>query len=65
MQDKSKYLLKDSDGNELSKQQPECFMDSKVRDKNGNLLVMYHGTPNNFPVFKNNGDGSYFKPIKK
>lgn len=56
MQDKPKYSLKDSDGNELSKQQQEYFKDSKVRDENGNLLVMYHGTPNNFTVFKNNKD---------
>lgn len=56
MQDKPKYSLKDSDGNELSKQQQEYFKDSKVRDENGNLLVMYHGTPNKFTVFKNNKD---------
>lgn len=56
MQDKTKYSPKDSDGNELSKQQQEYFKDSKVRDENGNLLVMYHGTPNNFTVFKNNKD---------
>lgn len=37
---------KDSKGKELSKQQQDYFKDSKVRDKNGNLLVMYHGTKN-------------------
>lgn len=48
----------DSNGNKLTKQQREYFKDSKVVDENGNLLVMYHGTPNaNFTKFKS---GSYF-----
>ena len=34
----------DSEGRELSAEQQEFFKDSKVRDENGNLLVMYHGT---------------------
>lgn len=52
------FSPKDSDGNELSQAQQEYFADSKVRDEEGNLLVMYHGTPNaGFTVFK---DGSYF-----
>lgn len=33
----------DSEGNELSAEQVEFFKDSKVRDENGNLLVVYHG----------------------
>ena len=65
MQNSSKYSLRDSDGNELTEQQQEYFKDSKVRDENGNLLVMYHGTPNEFTVFKNKGDGSYFTPDKE
>ena len=40
----TKYSLKDSLGNDLSKEQQEFFKDSKVRDENGNLLVVYHGT---------------------
>lgn len=44
-------LSTDSDGNKLTKAQDEYFKDSKVRDKNGNLLVMYHGTNNDFFVF--------------
>lgn len=48
--DTSKQLKKsldvDSEGNTLSKQQQEYFKDSKVRDENGRLKVMYHGTPN-------------------
>lgn len=39
----------DSDGNKLSEQQAEYFKDSKVRDAEGNLMVLYHGT--NTPGF--------------
>lgn len=46
---------KDSNGRELTKAQQEYFKDSKVRDENGNLLVVYHGTRNkDFTVFKRN-----------
>lgn len=60
---------RDSDGNELSKEQQEFFKDSKVRDENGNLLVVYHGSPKgNTTIFdksvtsKDNdmGQGIYF-----
>ena len=40
----TKFSDRDSLGNELSTEQQEFFKDSKVRDANGNLLVMYHGT---------------------
>ena len=43
---KVKFSLKDSDGNELSPEQQEYFKNSKVVDKDGNLLVVYHGTNN-------------------
>lgn len=39
----------DSSGKSLSRGQAEFFKDSKVRDENGNLLIMYHGT--NTPGF--------------
>ena len=58
----------DSEGNELSTQQSEYFKDSKVRDENGNLLVVYHGTPNIFTVFKHIGYGNlgfFFTADKK
>ena len=55
-----KFSQRDSDGNKLSENQIEYFKDSKVRDENGNLLVMYHGTPHDFTVFKNRGSGMYF-----
>lgn len=52
----------DSDGNNLSAEQQEFFKNSKVRDENGNLLVMYHGTPSaGFTKFKS---GSYFTQHK-
>ena len=57
------YSDRDSDGKQLSKEQQEFFKDSKVRDENGNLKVMYHGTPNgDFTVFK---DGTYFTENKQ
>lgn len=50
--DDIRYSLKDSDGNTLSKGQQEYFKDSKARDENGNLLVLYHGTENaGFTIF--------------
>ena len=62
-QKRVKFSLKDSDGRELSKAQQEYFRDSKVRDEDGNLLVMYHGTPKgDFTVFR---DGSYFTQNKR
>ena len=39
-----KYSLSDSDGKALTKEQSEYFKDSKMRDDNGNLMVMYHGS---------------------
>ena len=49
-----KYSLNvNSDGKELSDGQKNYFKNSKVVDKDGNLLVMYHGTPRGeFTVFK-------------
>ena len=55
----TKYSDRDSEGNTLSKEQQEFFKDSKVRDENGNLLVMYHGTPSDmFYVFDPSKQGS-------
>lgn len=49
---KVKHSLKDSDGNTLTKEQAEYFKDSKVRDENGSLKVVYHGTTRGgFTVF--------------
>ena len=45
------FSLKDSDGNTLTEAQQVYFKDSKVRDENGNLLVMYQGASEDFTVF--------------
>lgn len=65
---------RDSDGNTLSPEQIAYFKDSKVRDENGNLLAVYHGSNNDFTVFDKNqkmvngrvlGDGFYFAPSEE
>ena len=40
----AKYSDRDSHDNKLSKEQVKFFKDSKARDEDGNLLVLYHGT---------------------
>ena len=70
--------LRDSEGNELSKEQIEFFKDSRVRDKEGRLLTMYHGTANGgaFTIFEGDklsnrtltsqiGQGFYFTNVKE
>lgn len=47
----TKYSLSDNQGRELTKKQQEYFKDSKVRDENGSLLTVYHGTNSDFTVF--------------
>ena len=47
----------DSEGKELSKKQIEFFKDSKVRDSQGRLLEVYHGTIEEFTTFY---PGSFF-----
>ena len=49
----------DSTGETLSEAQAEYFKDSKVRDKDGNLLVVYHGTMESFSVFDITKSRSY------
>lgn len=41
----------DSEGRELSEAQQEFFKDSKVRDEEGRLMLVYHATDNDFTVF--------------
>ncbi len=43
--------VKDSEGHELTEAQQDYFADTKVVDDNGNLLVVYHGSPSKFTVF--------------
>ena len=47
----SEKVKKDSTGHDLSQEQAEYFKDSKVRDKDGNLRVMYQGAAEDFSVF--------------
>ena len=74
----TKYSLSDSTGRQLSNEQAEYFKDSAVRDENGNLMVLYHGTQNDFTVFdvsrsgenyeggwSEYGEGIYLTPDKK
>ena len=55
---KKKISNTDSTGRELSKGQMEYFKDSTVRDENGNLLVVYHGSPESFTIFDTHKDTS-------
>ena len=46
------YSLSDSDGRQLTKEQQDFVKDSKVVDENGNLKVVYHGSPSDFNTFR-------------
>ena len=69
-----KFLFQDRDsiGRELSPEQAEFFKDSKVRDADGRLIPVYHGTFEDFTVFdfdktsdiNNLGKGHYFTNSK-
>ena len=50
----------DSEGNNLTDQQKEFFKDSKIVTKDGNLKVMYHGSPNKFTVFDRKKARSFY-----
>lgn len=52
--DKKFSIQVDDMGRKLSEDQIEYFADTKIRDKDGNLLTVYHGTPSGgFTVFRN------------
>lgn len=52
----------DSEGNKLTAEQKEFFKNSTVRDEDGKLKVMFHGTPNaGFTKFRS---GTYFTEHK-
>lgn len=59
-EEKTKFSMRDSAGRELTEAQQAYFKDSKVRDADGNLLVMYHQTDGTFTVFdtKHKGAGA-------
>lgn len=55
------YADTDSDGNKLSEGQQEYFKYSVVRDEQGRLLAVYHGTQSGgFHIFENTNDIGYF-----
>ena len=58
--DKVQSSMRDSAGRELTEAQQAYFKDSKVRDADGNLLVIYHQTDGTFTVFdtKHKGAGA-------
>ena len=59
-----KRSISDSTGKQLTKGQQEYFADSKMRDDNGNLMVMYHGTQDagfhEFDASMSDDDTSFF-----
>lgn len=60
-ENRTKYSDRDSNGSKLTKEQMEFFKDSKVRDENGNLLEVYHGTEKGgFTKFEISDDIGYF-----
>lgn len=72
---KSQFSLKatDSTGRKLSEQQQEYFKDSKVRDAEGRLKTVYHGSSAQFTKFSadfmskngsSEGQGFYFTDLK-
>ena len=75
--EKVKFSERDSTGKQLSNEQQSYFASSVVRDADGRLMVMYHGTANGgaFTVFDGNqlgnesrtsqiGQGFYFTNAK-
>ena len=71
VQEQSRAYLgeQDANGNALTAAQSDYFKDSKARDKDGNLLVLYHGTANaGFTVFEPSRGklgGNWFTTSKK
>lgn len=54
----TKFSVRDNTGRELTSAQQEFFRNSKARDENGNLLVMYHQTDGDFTVFDTEHKGA-------
>lgn len=54
---KTQMSSRDSSGRELTEQQADYFKNSKIRDSDGNLQVMYHGTNADFNVFDTSVSG--------
>lgn len=54
----------DSEGREITFKQSQYFKESKVRDENGNLLVVYHGSTSEFTIFDAKKSGQASKESK-
>lgn len=69
LDEKQYSISEDSQGRELTPEQVEFFKNSQIRDENGNLMVVYHGTDATFTIFdRTRGrstmdiQGSFFSP---
>lgn len=58
-EEKMQYSSRDSGENMLSEAQEEYFKDSQVRDAEGNLIPVYHGTNAEFNEFSKDFIGSH------
>ena len=65
--EKGKYSLhewrfsdRDSEGGKLSEEQMGFFKDSAIRDEDGSLQVVYHGTTSEFNTFERGDIGYHF-----
>lgn len=55
---RQKSDFKDSEGKYISNQQADYFRDSKIRNENGDLLVLYHQTNSDFNIFDTRREGA-------
>lgn len=58
------FSMQDSKGRNLTKEQQEYFKDSKVRNENGKLLTVYHGSNSEFTIFDAKKSGQASKESK-
>lgn len=55
---RQKSDFKDSEGKYISNHQADYFRDSKIRNENGDLLVLYHQTDGDFNIFDTRREGA-------
>ena len=55
---RQKSDFKDSEGKYISNQQADYFRESKIRNENGDLLVLYHQTDSDFNIFDTRREGA-------
>ena len=55
---RQKSEIKDSEGKYISNQQADYFRESKIRNENGDLLVLYHQTDSDFNIFDTRREGA-------